>query len=129
MLFRVLANDVVLIHGAFVLFVVLGGFIVLRWPWVAWLHVPAAVWGSLIEFAGWVCPLTPLENFFRARAGEAGYSGGFIEHYVLHAIYPTGLTPQIQWMLGGAALVVNVSIYTVYVRRLAASRRRQNEQR
>lgn len=129
MLFRVLANAVVLIHGAFVLFVVLGGFIVLRWPWVAWLHVPAAVWGSLIEFAGWVCPLTPLENFFRVRAGEAGYSGGFIEHYVLHAIYPTGLTPQIQWMLGGAALVVNVSIYTVYVRRLAASRRRQNEQR
>lgn len=116
-----LGNAVVLVHAAFILFVVLGGFIALRWPWVAWLHVPAAVWGSLIEFAGWVCPLTPLENFFRARAGAGGYAGGFMEHYVLHLIYPNGLTPPVQWMLGGAALLVNVTVYTVYVMR---SRRR-----
>jgi len=115
MLFRVLANAVVLGHAAFIAFVVLGGLIALRWPWVAWLHVPAAVWGSLIEFAGWVCPLTPLENFFRARAGEAGYAGGFMEHYVLHLIYPNGLTRPVQWTLGGAALLVNVTVYTVYV--------------
>lgn len=115
MLFRVLANAVVLAHAAFIVFVVLGGFIALRWRWVAWLHVPAAVWGSLIEFAGWVCPLTPLENFFRARAGEAGYAGGFMEHYVLHLIYPNGLTRPVQWTLGGVALLVNVTVYTVYV--------------
>lgn len=114
MLFRVLANAVVLAHAAFIVFVVLGGFIALRWRWVAWLHVPAAVWGSLIEFAGWVCPLTPLENFFRARAGEAGYAGGFMEHYVLHLIYPNGLTRPVQWTLGGAALLVNVTVYTAY---------------
>ena len=123
MRFQLLADVVVLVHAAFIMFVILGGFIALRWPWVAWLHVPAAIWGSLIEFAGWVCPLTPLENFFRARAGEAGYAGGFIEHYVLRVIYPNGLTPRFQWMLGGAALLINVTVYITYGRRMQRRRR------
>ncbi len=116
MIFRWLADAVIVVHGLFVAFVVLGGFLVLRWRWLAWLHVPAALWGVLIEYAGWICPLTPLENSLRARAGEAGYSGGFIEHYVLHALYPNGLTTAVQWMLGTFALTVNVVAYSVVVR-------------
>src|SRR6185437_6906980 len=99
MIFRLLADAVVLFHAAYVVFVVVGGFLVLRWHWVAWLHIPAATWGALIEFGGWICPLTPLENHLRTRAGEAGYAGGFIQHYVLRALYPTGLTPGVRWTL------------------------------
>ena len=116
MIDRWLAAGVVVIHAGFVLFVMVGGFLVLRWRWLAWLHIPAAVWGSLIEFAGWICPLTPLENALRARAGEAGYSGGFIEHYLLHALYPEGLTPAVQWALGSFALAVNAVAYVLVFR-------------
>src|SRR5437867_9964956 len=100
MLYRWLADAVVVLHAAFVVFVVLGGVLVIRWRRLAWLHVPAAIWGALIEFAGWICPLTPLENSFRARAGDAGYAGGFVEHYLLRALYPDGLTPSVRWLLG-----------------------------
>jgi hypothetical protein len=117
MLYRVLADAVVLLHALFVTFVVLGGLAALRWPRVAWAHVPAAAWGVAIEFGGWTCPLTPLENVLRLRAGEAGYTGGFIEHYVVPVLYPAGLTPARQMVLGTAALLVNAAVYSVIVRR------------
>ncbi|MDX1583776.1 MAG: DUF2784 domain-containing protein [Thermoanaerobaculia bacterium] len=117
MLYRILADAVVLLHGMFVLFVVLGSLFVIWWPKVAWVHVPTAVWGALIEFAGWICPLTPLENDLRRRAGQAGYEGGFIEHYVLGWLYPEGLTRSTQIWLGIIVIVVNVIGYTIAVRR------------
>ena len=116
--YRLLANAVVAVHALFILFVVLGGFLAWRWRWVAAIHVPCAVWGILIEFRGWICPLTPLENALRAKAGQAGYGGGFIEHYVLPAIYPAGLTPRTQVVLGTFVLVINVLAYGVLLRRL-----------
>jgi hypothetical protein len=118
-----LANAVSVVHLAFVLFVVLGGLLVLKWPRLAWLHVPAAVWGVLIEYAGWICPLTPLENSLRARGGEAGYSGGFIEHYVQPVLYPAGLTRGTQIVLGSLALLVNLTAYGVVVARKSRSDR------
>jgi hypothetical protein len=117
-LYRLLANAVVLLHALFIVFIVFGGFLAWRWRWVAVLHVPAAIWGVLIEYRGWICPLTPLENALRVRAGQAGYSGGFVEHYLLPAMYPSGLTPRIQAGLGTLVLVVNVVAYTIFVRRL-----------
>lgn len=118
MLYRLLANAVVLLHAVFIVFIVFGGFLAWRWRWVAVLHVPAAIWGVLIEYRGWICPLTPLENALRVKAGQAGYSGGFVEHYLLPAMYPSGLTPRIQAGLGTLVLVVNVVAYTIFVRRL-----------
>ena len=118
MIYRALADLVLVFHLAFVLFVVLGGLLVLRWPRVAWLHVPAAVWGVLIEYTGWICPLTPLENSFRARGGEAGYSGGFIEHYIQPLLYPAGLTRSTQVVLGSLALVLNLTAYAIVVSRM-----------
>jgi len=117
-LYRLVANAVVAFHALFILFVVLGGFIAWRWRWVAALHIPCALWGMLIEYRGWICPLTPLENTLRARAGQQGYSGGFVEHYLLPAIYPSGLTPRIQAVLGTAVLVINAVAYTLLIRRL-----------
>ena len=109
--YRALADLVVVAHLAFVGFVVLGGLLVLRRPRLAWLHLPAAVWGVMIEFAGWMCPLTPLENAFRARGGEAGYSGGFVEHYLLPVLYPSGLTRGVQLVLGSIVLALNLAVY------------------
>lgn len=111
MSYRVLADLVVVLHLGFVVFVVLGGLLVLRWGWVAWLHLPAALWGALIEFGGWVCPLTPLEQWLRRRAGESGYEGGFVEHYVLPVLYPGELTRELQIALGAGVVVVNLGIY------------------
>jgi hypothetical protein len=107
------ADAIVALHFAFVLFVVLGASLVLRWPRVAWFHVPAVIWGALVEFTGWICPLTPLENRLRRSAGETGYQGDFIAHYVLPMLYPNGLTRQDQLVLGGAALAINIAIYTL----------------
>ena len=117
MLYRILADLVVALHFAFVLFVVLGGLFALRWPRAAWLHLPAAIWGAGIEFVAGICPLTPLENRFRRLGGEAGYSGGFVEHYVLPVLYPAGLTHDVQLVLGTIVVVLNVVIYTVVWRR------------
>lgn len=117
MWYRALADLVVVIHIAFVAFVVFGGLLVLRRPTLAWLHVPAAIWGVLIELAGWACPLTPLENAFRVRGGEAGYSGGFIEHYLLPILYPTGLTRGVQIVLGSLVLALNAAVYGVLLAR------------
>jgi hypothetical protein len=116
MMYRWLASTVGLIHAAFVLFVLLGALLVFRWRGIAWLHVPAAVWGALIEYAGWTCPLTPLENFFRERAGQAGYTGGFVEHYVMRILYPAGLTPGIRWILGTVVVVINATAYAHLIR-------------
>jgi hypothetical protein len=109
--FGVLADLLLLVHGAFVLFVVAGGLLVLRWPRAAWLHVPAALWGASIEFAGLTCPLTPLENAWRQAAGWRAYEGGFIEHYVTAALYPSGLTRPVQVGLGVLVLAVNAWVY------------------
>jgi hypothetical protein len=117
MLFEILANAVVFVHALFVAFVVLGGILAIRWRRLVWLHVPAAIWGALIELTGWVCPLTPLEISLRARAGEAGYSGGFIQHYLFRALYPNGLTRGAQLALGTLVIVVNVAAYAVLIRR------------
>lgn len=112
-----LADLVVALHFLFVVFVVLGGLLVLRWPGVAYLHIPTAVYGAAIEFFGWVCPLTPLENSLRREAGQAGYSGGFIEHYILPVLYPSALTREIQLLLGLLVIALNVGIYAYVVRR------------
>ena len=117
MWYRALADFVVVVHIAFVAFVVLGGLLVLRQPRLAWLHLPAAAWGVMIEFAGWTCPLTPLENAFRQRGGEAGYSRGFIEHYLLPILYPAGLTRGIQLALGAAVLTINLAVYGLLLAR------------
>lgn len=105
------------VHLLFVAFVVLGGFAVVRWPRLAWLHVPCAVWGALIELAGWICPLTPLENRLRRLGGEAGFEGGFVETYLLAALYPEGLTRTVQIGLGVLVLVINLVAYGLVVGR------------
>jgi hypothetical protein len=125
MLPRALADLVLLVHAAFVLFVVLGGFAVLRWPRLAWIHLPAAAWGAVIEFAGWICPLTPLENRLRGLAGDAGYPGGFVEHYLLAWLYPAALDRSIQVGLGLAVIAVNLVAYGW----VAARRRTQTTRR
>jgi hypothetical protein len=109
--FRVLADLTVVVHLAFVVFVVVGGLLVLRWPRLAWIHVPAAAWGAWIEFAGWICPLTPFENWLRERSGDASYSAGFIEQYVVPTLYPELLSRGLQWMLGSLVIVVNAVVY------------------
>ena len=118
MLYRVLADFVLIVHLLFIAFVVAGGFAAVRWPKLAWAHVPCFVWGALIEFAGWICPLTPLENDLRIASGQAGYSGGFIERYLLPIIYPGALTREIQIWLGVSVLALNVLAYAWLVRRL-----------
>lgn len=117
MWYGALADLVVVIHIAFVAFVVFGGLLVLRRPRVVWLHVPAAIWGVLIEFTGGICPLTPLENSLRLRGGEAGYSGGFIDHYLIPMLYPSGLTRNAQIVLGSLALALNLAVYALFLAR------------
>jgi hypothetical protein len=117
MLYRLAADLLVLLHVAFVLFVVAGGFLAWRWRKLAWLHVPAAIWGVIIEFAGWVCPLTPLENKLRWLAGGLGYRGGFVEHYLIPIIYPTRLTAGLQLVIGLFVLLLNAVAYSVYFKR------------
>ncbi len=106
-----LADAVLFLHLAFVLFVLFGGLLVLRWRWVAWLHLPAAAWGAVVEFTGWICPLTPLENWLRTQGGEATYARDFIVRYLESILYPEALTPGIQVVLGALVLVVNLAIY------------------
>ena len=111
MIYSVLADAVLVFHLGFILFVGGGGLFVLRRPKVVWLHLPVAAWGVWIELSGNICPLTPLENSLRRMAGEQGYSGGFIEHYVLPIIYPPGLTRGVQLTLAALVVVLNVTIY------------------
>ena len=105
------AEVIVLVHLAFILFVAAGGLLVLRWPKLAWMHVPAVVWGALIELVGWICPLTPLENRLRGAAGEAAFDGGFIDRYIMPIIYPAGLTRGMQLTIGTVVIVVNLVVY------------------
>jgi Protein of Unknown function (DUF2784) len=111
-----LADLVVLVHSLFVLFVVFGGLLALRWWKMIYLHLPAVAWGAFIEFAGGICPLTPLENALRRRAGLAGYTGGFVEHYILPVLYPAGLTRNVQLVLGALVIGTNLLVYIVVLR-------------
>jgi len=111
MLHAAVANLLMIVHFGFVLFVILGGLLVFRWPRIAFVHLPAAAWGALIELNHWICPLTPVEQSMRRAAGEEGYAGGFIDHYITSLLYPEGLTPEIQWLLGSVVLLVNAAIY------------------
>jgi hypothetical protein len=114
----VLADLLVLIHFAFVLFVAAGALLVLRWPRLAFAHLPAALWGAWIEFSGRICPLTPMEKSLRLRAGQDAYAGDFVDHYVLPILYPVGLTREAQLALGALVVAVNLVIYGILVRRL-----------
>ena len=122
--YGLLADLVLLAHAGFVVFVVLGGLPVLRWPRLAWLHLPAVAWGAGIEFAGAICPLTPLEIHLRSLAGQQGYAGGFVEHYVFALLYPEGLTRNVQLALGLLVLVINALVYAIVWRRHRAGARR-----
>lgn len=110
MLYSLLADLTMLVHFGFVLFVILGALLVLWRRWVAWLHVPCALYGAAIEFFGWICPLTPIENRLRRAAGEAGYEGGFIEHYVGGLLYP-GNWSELHLLLGVLVLMLNAGLY------------------
>lgn len=122
MIYRLLADFVFLAHLAFVLFVALGGAAVWWKPTLAWLHVPAVAWGALIEFAGWICPLTPWEQSLRLLAGERGYAGGFVEHYLFPLLYPAGLTRNVQIVLGVLVLAINAVAYAFILKRALSGR-------
>ncbi len=111
MLDRVFADGIVVLHLAFIVFAVAGGLLVARRAALAWLHLPAVAWVAWLEFTGAICPLTPLENLLRTRAGQSGYAGGFIEHYLIPVIYPTGLTTGIQAVLGALVVALNAAVY------------------
>ena len=115
MLTRVAADFIVIIHFGFIVFVVLGGLLVFRWPKLMWLHLPAVAWGVVIEFAGFICPLTPLENRLRIAAGESGYSSGFIDQYLVPLVYPDGLNRPAQIALGVLVISINLVLYGVVV--------------
>ena len=123
--YRILADGVVILHLFFILFVIFGGLLVLRRTRLLWAHLPAVVWGALIEFVGWICPLTPLENWLRFQGGEAGYTGGFVEHYIIPVIYPDGLTRGIQIGLGIMVLVINLAVYGIFLRRIIHLKKRK----
>ena len=123
--YRLLADAVLAAHFAFIAFVVGGGFLVLRWSRVAWVHLPAAAWGVAIELFGWICPLTPLESRLRRLGGEAGYTGGFIEHYLMPLVYPPGLTRGTQLVLAVVVVGLNAVAYALVVRRRRADRPRR----
>jgi len=115
-LYRAAADAVLLLHLAFVAFVVLGGFLVLRWPTLAWAHLPAVAWGAMVEFSGWICPLTPLEIALRHAAGDAAYTGDFVEHYIVALLYPESLTRDVQIALGVVVVLLNAVIYGAVLR-------------
>ena len=110
-MYSLLADLVLIVHLAFVIFVLCGGLLVLRWRWVAWLHLPAAVWGAVVEFTGWICPLTPLENWLRTQGGKASCRSDLIAQYLLPMLYPEGLTHPVQLLLGTGVVVLNAAVY------------------
>lgn len=123
--YRLLADAIVLLHFAFVAFALAGGVLALRWPRVAWLHLPAALWAAAVEFMGWICPSTPLENALREAGGAAGYAGDFVARYLLPVLYPAGLTRAIQVVLGAIVVAANLAIYLWIWRRRQRQRQRQ----
>lgn len=114
MIWSWLADAVVVFHLLFIVFAVLGAGLLFRWPRGVWLHGPAMLWAAYVEFSGRICPLTPLENTLRARAGEGGYAGGFVEHYVIPLIYPEALTRELQFVLGGGVVAINLALYGLW---------------
>ncbi len=110
-MYQLLVDAVVVVHLAFVVFVTFGALLALRWRWMPWLHLPAAVWGAWIEITDGVCPLTPLENFLHRAAGSSGYEGDFIERYITAIVYPSALTRTVQFVLAATVIVVNVAMY------------------
>lgn len=116
MIFGLLADGVLILHLGFILFVVGGGFLVRRHPRLAWLHLPAAAWGALIELGGWTCPLTPLENHLRQMGGGAGYAESFVAHYLVPLIYPAALTRELQIGLGLGVVAINLAAYVLAYR-------------
>jgi hypothetical protein len=126
MRFSVAADALVIAHFAFIVFVMLGGLLLLKWPRLVYLHLPAVAWGILVELQGWLCPLTPMEQHYRALAGETGYSGGFVQHYLLPLIYPAGLTREVQTLLAICVITTNLVIYAVIYVKYQRSRRRQS---
>ncbi len=112
MLSLLLADLILITHALFVFFVIFGGVLVIKWRKIIWLHIPCAIWGALIEFMGWICPLTYLENYFYKTAGAASYTDGFVTHYLMPIIYPSSLTNEIQILLGISVLLINLSIYS-----------------
>ena len=124
MVYQVLADLVALGHLAFIVFALVGGLLALRWRWMPWAHLPAAAWGAAVEFFGWFCPLTPLENSLRRASGSAGYSGGFIERYLMPIIYPAELTREFQLLLGCILVVLNLAVYLSVWRRLRTRKAR-----
>jgi len=111
MLYALGADILLIIHLGFIVFVVLGGFLLLKWHWLIFVHFPAVLWGVMLEFQGWICPLTPLEQTLRQIGGQQGYTGGFIQHYLLPLIYPPALEGDIQFILGMLLILINVIIY------------------
>lgn len=126
MLYRIAADAVLLLHFSFTLFVVLGGFLVIRFPALLRVHLAALFWGVAVEWADWLCPLTPLENVLRERGGEAGYAGGFVEHYLAPLLYPESLTIRLRFLLGLALVAINLLIYgAVFLTRLRSDRHKR----
>lgn len=121
MAYQLLADVVLIVHAAFAVFVVTGGFLALRWRRLLWAHPPAALWGIAIEIEGWLCPLTPLENWLRAMAGNTAYEGDFILHYLGGVLYPAGLTRTLQFILGASAALINAIAYALIIRQHAGS--------
>ncbi len=117
MIYRVAADFVLVTHFAFIVLVVAGGLMVVRYAWFAWIHLPAACWGAFVELTGRICPLTKFENYLRVNAGQEGYADSFVEHYILPVIYPAGLTRNIQLLLAGLVIAVNVIIYATILLR------------
>jgi hypothetical protein len=125
MLYNSLADLIVVLHSLFVLFVMLGGFLVLWKSSVAWCHIPAVFWAASIEFFGWICPLTPLENMLREEGGAAGYDTGFVEHYIVPILYPASLTRQVQINFGIIVLSINIGLYFFVLHSLRKTERKQ----
>ncbi len=123
-MYNVLASAILLAHLLFIAFVICGGFLVIRWPRTAVVHLPAAVWGAVVEIFGWVCPLTPLENHFRLLAGNSSYSGDFIARYLIPVIYPENLTATMQQVFGGLVIFINIIFYFLAIRKQRSRRHR-----
>jgi len=112
MIYSFLADALLVTHLLFIIFVVVGGLLIIKWRWLILLHLPAVIWGILVEFNHWICPLTPWENALRRAAGETGYNSGFIDHYLIPLIYPTNLTDESQIILGSLVIIINLVVYT-----------------
>jgi Protein of Unknown function (DUF2784). len=116
-MYGILAGAIIVTHFLFIAFVAAGGLLVWRWHRLAWVHLPAVIWGIVVELTGWICPLTPLENHLRRLAGSSSYSGGFIEQYLVPVIYPANLTASMQYIFGGLAIAINLIIYIIIIRK------------